>query len=263
MNRRSRGFALILVIWALVLLTSLATGFALAIRHEIRVAGDLASIAQAEATATAALHATAFMVSLKEPTQRWQADKRLRKLPWPDADIGVRVQSESGKINVNLAPRELFNGLFTQFMSPARAEALTDALLDWRDGDDEPEPSGAEQEDYSRAGYAYGPANASFNSVNELRRVLGFDYPTVELLKPYLTVHSKRPRINVLGADAVALMAIPGVDWTSPCCAAGDGTWKAGPMKDCCRSTSMSDWPTASCVASMPSSDSIAPAAIP
>ena len=59
MKQRAGGFALILVIWALVLLTSLATGFALAIRHEIRVSGDMASIAQAEATATAALHATA------------------------------------------------------------------------------------------------------------------------------------------------------------------------------------------------------------
>ena len=212
MTRGSRGFALILVIWALVLLTSLATGFALAIRHEIRVAGDMASIAQAEATASATLHAAAFMLSLAEPTDRWKADKQWRKVPWPDADIGVRVQSESGKIDINLAPRELFNGLFTQFMSPGRSETLTDALLDWRDGDDDPEPSGAEQEDYSRAGYTYGPANASFNSVNELRRVLGFDYPTVEMLKPYLTVHSKRPRINVHGADAVVLMAIPGID---------------------------------------------------
>ena len=212
MRRGAGGFALILVIWALVLLTSLATGFALAIRHEIRAAGDLASIAQAEATTSATLHAAAFMLSLAEPTDRWKADKQWRKLPWPDADIGVRVQSESGKIDINLAPRELLAGLFTQFMSPARSEALTDALLDWRDGDDDPEPSGAEQKAYSRAGYTYGPANASFNSVNELGRVLGFDYPTVELLKPYLTVHSKRPRINVLGADAVVLMATPGID---------------------------------------------------
>ena len=62
MRRGAGGFALILVIWALVLLTSLATGFALAIRHEIRVAGDLASIAQAEATTSATLHAAAFML---------------------------------------------------------------------------------------------------------------------------------------------------------------------------------------------------------
>lgn len=212
MRRGAGGFALILVIWALVLLTSLATGFALAIRHEIRVAGDITSIAQAEATATAALHTTAFMLSITEPADRWKADNRWRRIPWPDAAVAVRLQSESGKIDINLAPRELLTGLFAQFVSSSRSEGLADALLDWRDGDDDPEPSGAEKEDYSRAGYAYAPANASFNSVNELRRVLGFDYPTVELLKPYLTVYSKRPRINVLGADAVALMAVPGID---------------------------------------------------
>ena len=212
MKRQSRGFALILVIWALVLLTSLATGFALAIRHEIRVAGDMTSIAQAEATASAALHTTAFMLSIAEPADRWKADNRWRPIPWPDAAVAVRLQSESGKIDINLAPRELLDGLFSQFMSAARSEALTDALLDWRDGDDDPEPSGAEQDAYSRAGYTYGPANASFNSVNELGRVLGFDYRTVEQLKPYLTVYSKRPRINVFGADEVVLMATPGID---------------------------------------------------
>ena len=212
MTRSSRGFALILVIWALVLLTSLATGFALAVRHEIRVARDMASIAQAEATAAAALHATAFMLSLGEPADRWKADNRWRTIPWPEAAVAVRLQSESGKIDINLVPRELLTGLFEQFMSSGRAQGLADAVLDWRDGDDDPEPSGAEQDAYARAGYASGPANASFNSVNELNRVLGFDYRTVELLKPYLTVYSKRPRINVLGADEVVLTATPGID---------------------------------------------------
>lgn len=212
MSRSSRGFALILVIWALVLLASLATGFAFAIRHEIRVAGDLASLARAEATATAALHATVRLLGAAEPDERWQAEAGLRDIPWPDAAIGVRVRSESGRIDINRAPHELLLGLVAQFHPLETAEALVDALVDWRDADDEPGPAGAEREAYLRAGYAYGPANAPFNSVNELSRVLGFDGQIRDALRPYLTVHSRRPRINLLGADLVVLSSVPGVD---------------------------------------------------
>ncbi len=212
MNWRRRGFALVLVIWALVLLSSLAAGFAFAVRHEIRVAGDMASIARAEAAATAALHATALALGNAEPDERWQADGRVREVPWPDATIGVRVQSESGRIDINRAPRELLVGLFSQLLPAGAAESLADALIDWRDSDDEAEPNGAERDAYARAGYRYGPANAAFNSVKELTRVLGFDQRTVETLSPYLTVYARRPRINVLGADLLVLLSVPGVD---------------------------------------------------
>ena len=212
MTGRHGGFALILVIWAIVLLASLAAGFAFAVRHEIRVAGDMASVARAEAAASAALHTAALLLGRADPEERWQADTRLRSMPWPDAVIGVRVQSESGRIDINRAPRALLLGLFAQFFPPGRADALVDALIDWRDDDDEPEPAGAEREAYEQAGYAYGPANAPFNSVNELSRVLGFDGQIKDTLRPYLTVHSRRPRINVLGADLIVLLSVPGVD---------------------------------------------------
>ena len=39
--RTQKGFALILVIWALVLLVSLGSGFSYALRHEVRAASDL------------------------------------------------------------------------------------------------------------------------------------------------------------------------------------------------------------------------------
>lgn len=218
MKRRQRGFALVLVIWSLIVLTSLATGFALAVRQEIRVAGDVAAIARAEAVATAALHATALALNSPDPEARWQADTRTHQIPWPDAQVSVRVSSESGRIDLNRAPRELLLGLFEQFSPAETAERLTDALIDWRDRDDEAGPAGAEAREYARAGYRYGPANGPLNSVSELKRVLGFDARIVETVMPYLTVHSRRPRINVLSADLVVLLSVPEMDretaWT-------------------------------------------------
>ena len=54
--------------------------------------------------------------------------------------------------------------------------------------------------------------------MSELRRVLGFDARIVETVAPYLTIHSRRPRVNVLSADLVVLLSVPEMDrdtaWT-------------------------------------------------
>ena len=98
MRRRADGFALILVIWALVLLATVATGFAAAVRHETRSAGDLASLARAEAIAAAAVRHAALALASTDPDFRWQADAQLREIPWPDARVEVRVRSENARI---------------------------------------------------------------------------------------------------------------------------------------------------------------------
>ena len=210
--RRTRGFALILVIWCLLLLTSLATGFALAVRHETRVAADLSALARAEAAATAALHTTILALSTNDRENRWIADNSTHAIPWPSAKVAVRVQSESGRIDINRAPRELLAGLFEQLFPDSDSQTLADTLIDWRDRDDQEQPKGAENASYSQAGYGYTPSNTAFYSTDELSQVMGFNNVMVEKAKPFLTVHSRQPRVNAISADLVVLKSIPGVD---------------------------------------------------
>jgi general secretion pathway protein K len=212
LNRRSSGFALILVIWSLVLLASVATGFAFAVRHEIRIAADLTSAAQAEAAATAALHTAVLEFSTPATEGRWLADGQLHAVPWLGAAVAVRISLENGRIDINRAPRELLAGLFTLLFPDGNPDALSDAVIDWRDKDDQPGPAGAERESYSRAGYGYGPPNAAFDSVNELGRVMGFDSRMVDLARPYITVYSGRPKVHAASADLLVLEAVPGID---------------------------------------------------
>jgi general secretion pathway protein K len=215
LNARRRGFALILVIWSLVLLASLATGFSHAVRQETRVASDLSAIAHAEAAATGALHTAVLALSTASREDRWQTDNQPHAIPWPGASVTVRVRSESGRIDINRAPPELLAGLFSQLFPDSDSASLADALIDWRDKDERPGAAGAEQEAYSQAGYAYGPSNSAFYSVNELSQVIGFNSTMVETAKPYLTVHSRQPRINAISADLVVLTAVPEVDQAS------------------------------------------------
>lgn len=208
---RKRGFALILVIWALVLMVSLASGFSFAVRHELRAAADLETTARAEAAATGALHTAVLKLGDRDPDNVWQADGNRRQVRWPDATIAVTVSSESGRIDINRAPRDVLFGLFAQFFSANQAERLTAALLDWRDNDDRQRPGGAERREYAAIGQR-GPANAPFSSVRELRQVIGFNRQVVEAVAEYLTVYAGTPRIDAASADVVTLLSVPGID---------------------------------------------------
>lgn len=212
MPARNRGFALILVIWALMILLGLSTGFAMAVRHETAVATDTLRQAESDAIATAARHLAVLEMNRRDPDARWLPDGRWRELQWSNAKITVRLRSESGRIDINRAPRVVLLGLLEQLAPTGDPEALADTLIDWRDRDDRPSPSGAEEAAYRAAGLGYGPANRPFISINELGRVLGFDDRLIDALRPYLTVHSRRPRINAMSAEATVLAALPGID---------------------------------------------------
>ncbi|MCB1773541.1 MAG: general secretion pathway protein GspK [Gammaproteobacteria bacterium] len=209
--RPQRGFALLLVIWALVLLLSLATGFGYAVRHELRFGSDLSDSVKAEAASLAALHQAILALGTTDDETRWQPDSAARVFTWPQGTVTVKVISENGRIDINGAPVELLRGLFEQLLPDHDAAALADAVLDWRDRDDNPQPFGAEESEYLAAGYAYAPMNQPFGSTSELSQVFGFDRETTEIVQPYLTVYSRRPRINAYSADLVTLAAVPGI----------------------------------------------------
>ena len=209
--KAERGFALILVVWSLVLLAGMAAGFSMAVRHEARIAFDDLAELKAEAAKLAAVNQTLFALNDTDLDTRWRADGRIHELAWDDMALRVRVRPESSKVDINRAPPELLAGLFAAMLPDAPTDALVDALADWRDQDDRARTEGAEARDYAAAGYRYGPSNAPFQSVFELAQVIGFDNTTVTALAPYLTVFSRHPRVNAIGADLLTLRAIPGI----------------------------------------------------
>lgn len=209
---RSRGFALMLVIWSLVIMLGLSAGFAMAVRHETRIASDLVDAARIDASAIAARNLALLALNHRDAAQRWRPDGQARLLTYDGLRIAVRVRSETGRIDLNRAPRPVLVGLIEQVAPDRDFEALADAIIDWRDRDERPSPSGAEADEYRDAGLSYTPPNQHFRSVQELGRVLGFDSDVSQALAPFVTVHSRRPRINAMSAEPTVLAAIPGVD---------------------------------------------------
>ena len=211
---RERGVALVIVLWAVMLLTVIAGNFVFAMRTETLVARNAVSGAQAEATANGAVH-RALYETFKPAANAgtWKADGRERQWEQNGAKIRVVMMDESGKIDINTSSDELLGGLLLSVGVDAEKSArLLDAILDWRDTDALTRPNGAESGAYQAAGLPYEPANAPFDAVEQLQQVLGMSHDIYLRIAPLLTTHSRQPGINTLVAPRGVLMAIPGAD---------------------------------------------------
>jgi general secretion pathway protein K len=205
------GIALVVVLWMLALLSVIAGSLVFATRTELLIAGNLTSLAEAQALADAGI-AKAIMEMIRPKTtdpQQWKADGLPRQWNYRQATLTITIIDESGKIDINTAPVPLLTSLFLAIDAPD-PEALADAVQDWRDGDDLRSLRGAEKEDYAAAGRPYGPANTSFETIDELRQVLGMTEELYRRLERSITVHSYQVGVNTGVAPRQVLLALPG-----------------------------------------------------
>ena len=197
MLERQRGLALVIVIWILTLLSLMAGSFALSMRRESSVAGALKNNAQAQALAETGLSIAGFMLQHANPKQRWLADGSIYRIATDDSEIRIRIIAESGKIDINAAEEPLLKALINSVSDDEKLrQNLLDALLDWRDADDEPRPQGAEKKQYRQAGLTYQPSNQVFQALEELQLVLGFTTDIYERLQPWVTIYSGQAELN-------------------------------------------------------------------
>jgi type II secretory pathway component PulK len=185
---RSCGAALAVVLWITFGLVSIALYFGNAMSMQLKSAANIHAGAQAEqAIEGAARFIKYYLTTLEnegvvpyDENYRWDRstvgeasfwavgrDNNNANLTEPHFDL----IDESGKINLNMAnDTQLVDMLekFT-FMTPEFAAAIAD----WRDEDQDVRENGAESESYSRTDPAYIPKDGPFESIEELRLVVG------------------------------------------------------------------------------------------
>ena len=208
----TRGVALILVLWLLVLLTALIGAFAQSARIEALQAHQLRAALVARQAARAGIEYATLRMAYPDVARRWVPDGRKYDFALGDAKMAIRVQDESGKIDLNSASPDLLARLLLAIGVPdPHAHELAAAIVDYRDPDDLITPGGAETRDYEAAGLPYGPKNLPFETVSELQRVLGMDFSTYQKLEPYVTVYAggdpsptfaSAPVLQALGMNA-------------------------------------------------------------
>ena len=210
---KPRGIALVIVLWGLVLLAVIAAAFTTGTRTEVTLARNLVENAKARALADAGVHAAMLGLHRREVEKRWRADGTVYSMASGEGEVSIVIEDEAGKIDLNAAPDELIQGLLVAVgLADGEARALTAAIADFRDADDETHLGGAEDAEYRAAGLAWGPKNKPFEAVEELHQVLGMTRRLYALAFPGFTVHSRSKGVDVTVAPAIVLLALPGVD---------------------------------------------------
>lgn len=208
-----KGIALVIVMWMLVLLTVMAAGYTATMRTETRLTVHQLHASQSRALAEAGVWLAVNDLLKPEPNRKWLEDGTAEDLDLFNGSVKLRIQDESGLIDLNTARTELLTGLFKSIaLNDKDVSRIVDAILDWRDRDNLAHVNGAEDADYRQAGYAYGAKDGPFNSVDELRRVMGMTEAIYSKVKPALTVYSHLPGINPEFASREVLLAVPGID---------------------------------------------------
>jgi len=242
-----RGSVLILSLWVLFFLAALGMAIGSYVSANILQAQRLADRMTARYLAKAGCEQAAYLAL--NSTNAWDG---LASDAWNnesslfgdiDLDIGrfsvvyvtepfagtyttnVGIIGESGKINVSDAPVEVIAALveLAGGLVTAEAEDIANAILDWRDPDDEMLTGGAENSYYSGLNPAYTCKNGRFQSVRELLLIKGIDEELLNRIAPYLTVFGSA-NVNLNVADQLVLESV------------ARGSVRGGYSPDVCRS---------------------------
>lgn len=208
---RQRGFALVTVLWAAIILAVIVETVLLTGRFEARLARDRTRLAQLDAVADAALDIAILRLLDPSPAAQPPVDAAPFIVGFAGHRVRITVQDEAGKIDLNMAEGEVLRRLLSGVgIDVEIAQALVDKILDWREPGNFKRLNGAKADDYHRAGYAYGPRDGPFESVAELQLVMGMTPQVYSLIAPSLTVYSQTPWIDPELAPRPVLLALLG-----------------------------------------------------
>jgi general secretion pathway protein K len=203
------GFALIIVLWTLVLIGAIGIYLIANARAETSIAHNVRAAASAEALADTGIARAVFNQTDPTLPDRWELDGTVHRLPTPSGEIDLRLQDETKKINPNHASDALLAALFEiSGVDRTHARRLGAAIADWVGPDVAPRELGAKLAQYQAAGRNYGPPNAPIESLDELLLVLGMTPGILASVRPYLTIYTQSGEPNGKNAPLTVQRAL-------------------------------------------------------
>ncbi|MET0067243.1 MAG: hypothetical protein ABW076_12930 [Candidatus Thiodiazotropha sp.] len=189
MRRRQEGIVLVLVLWALVLLTVIVSAVSSSVHTETTLAHYQLDQTRLRAQADAAFLYAAARAFDPDPDQAWSVDGRSYRWSFDGRDMLIHLQAERDRLDLNqVSEAQLQTLLGALGVEPEQQRALAAAMLDWRDRDNLHRLNGAEDDDYRAAGRPYGAKDAPYARVDEIGLVLGMTPQLKARLFPYLAV---------------------------------------------------------------------------
>jgi len=205
-----RGFVLLVVLSVLGLLALVVATFAHVTRTHVKAAAASVESGRAEALADAGVNLAILDVIAARETENASRRFALNAVPATcslekdAATLTIAVHDEAGKVDLNIGSEAILRALVFG-VGVKGGEAAVDAILDFRDSDDDRRASGAERAEYRAAGRSHGPKNAAFLVVEELAGVLGLTQADVDRLRPFVTVYSGQTGVDPNAASTALI----------------------------------------------------------
>jgi general secretion pathway protein K len=202
------GFALIIVLWTLVLIGFIVAHLTATGRTEIRIATNIVANAGAQAAADGAIFEAIFRLSDPEPKQRWPVDGNLREVIIGNIRVTVRLEDEAWWINPSTASPALVEALLRVTGSDLEsARRLAIAIGEWVGSVAVARPQNAVLAEYQAAGLDYGPPGTPLETLDELGPVLGMTPAVLAAIRPHLTMFGP-PQPSAVSPDPFVAAAV-------------------------------------------------------
>jgi general secretion pathway protein K len=207
-KNRNRAAAIMLALWALFLLSAMVISWALDINTRLTISGSANRLLEAEAMACSG--AEVAMNPFVKP-----GSPVLRGSLAPNQSFQARITGESGRLNLRtlLAGEKPANlELLRKYLEIKgvdlnERDQMIDCLLDWVDPDNLVRVNGAEE------GPNYQPSNAPLKTLDELKRVKGWeDFTSRQDWEADFTLNGAGADalIDINSASRDVLLALPG-----------------------------------------------------
>lgn len=230
-----RGSILIITIWSICFLSTLAVILGLGVRQKIRLIQRLDERDKLYMAAAAGIKQA--IVQIRQDKERTFTSFQdtcannptvFNEMAIGDGRVSIRYDlfdeasrqtkvhygliDEERKINVNTVDVEVMERLFKIVLNAdeMQAQDLAASIIDWRDADSElSTPVGSAEDTFYRnlMSSPYEAKDAAFDTLDELRLVKGMDAVSMEKLKDYLTIFGDG-KININTAPKAVLLAV-------------------------------------------------------
>ena len=209
-----RGSVLIIILWSLFFLGILALAISSYVRPRLDLGSRLLRRARTHYLAESGVK-RAMLELEKDDTEsydalsdNWATGEALAGA-LEGGTFTVRFVDEESKININTAKRDMLKDLF-EIVGEAdslRSGGLADAVMDWRDEDDDTRSDGAEDGYYSMLRPGYPCKNGPFEILEELLLVKGMDAELLRKIRDNVTVYSEGT-VNINTASGPVLRCL-------------------------------------------------------
>ncbi len=198
-----KGFALVVVIVIMLMVSFLAAQLILNVRTELKIAHNHKQRAAGRALAMAGINLGLFRI-MDEPKVIFDEEiegfyyNREYGVELGNGRLAYVVEEEGGKIEINHLNRPLYT-LFFEYLGvePDSQNIIIDSMSDWRDNDNFNRLHGAEKDYYQELSEPYIPRNGKFVDISEFMLVRGTDELVGRLtLEEAFTIYNRSSKIN-------------------------------------------------------------------